>query len=218
MPTLPISDDTLLSALHWRYATKVFDAKRKIPAEIWEVIEQTLVLSPSSYGLQPYRFLVVNDPKTRATLLTHAFSQPKVVDASHYVVFAARTGMTEADVDKLIQRTSDVRGVPANSLDAYRSAMIGDLVNGPRSKWSHEWAARQAYIALGNVLTSAALLGVDAGPMEGFNPPEFDKVLGLEGSGYKSVVAYAFGYRSADDKYAAAPKVRFEMSDLIKTI
>jgi len=96
--------------------------------------------------------------------------------------------------------------------------MVGDLVNGPRSKWSHEWAARQTYIALGNVLTSAALLGVDAGPMEGFNPPEFDKLLGLEGSGYKSVVACAFGYRSADDKYAAAPKVRFEMSDLIKTI
>jgi nitroreductase len=213
-----IGTKQLSDALHWRYATKVFDAKRKIPAEIWEVIEQTLVLSPSSYGLQPYRFLVVNDPKTRATLLTHAFSQPKVVDASHYVVFAARTGMTEADVDKLIQRTSDVRGVPASSLDAYRGAIIGDLVNGPRSKWSHEWAARQAYIALGNVLTSAALLGVDAGPMEGFNPPEFDKVLGLEGSGYKSVVACAFGYRSADDKYAAAPKVRFELSDLIKTI
>ncbi len=208
----------LSDALHWRYATKTFDAKREIPAEIWTAIEQTLVLSPSSYGLQPYRFLVVNDPKMRAALLSHAYSQPKVVDASHYVVFAARTSMTEADVDKLIRRTSDVRGVPANSLDAYRSAMVGDIVNGPRSKWAGEWAARQAYIALGNVLTSAALLGVDAGPMEGFNPPEFDKLLGLEGSGYRSVVACAFGYRSADDKYAAAPKVRFEMSDLIKTI
>ncbi|HXC98991.1 MAG TPA: NAD(P)H-dependent oxidoreductase [Verrucomicrobiae bacterium] len=213
-----IGTTQLLDALHWRYAAKIFDAKRKIPSDIWTAIEQTLVLSPSSYGLQPYRFLVVNDPPTRAALLSHAFSQPKVVDASHYVVFAARTSMTEADVDKLIQRTSAVRGVPASSLDAYRGAIVGDLVNGPRSKWSHEWAARQAYIALGNVLTSAALLGVDAGPMEGFNPPEFDKLLGLEGSGYKSVVACAFGYRSADDKYAAAPKVRFEMSDLIKTI
>jgi nitroreductase len=213
-----IGTQQLLDALHWRYATTVFDAKRKIPSDIWTVIEQTLVLSPSSYGLQPYRFLVVNDPKTRAALLSHAFSQSKVVDASHFVVFAARTSMTEADVDKLIQRTSSVRGVPAGSLDAYRGAMVGDLVNGPRSKWSHEWAARQAYIALGNVLTSAALLGVDAGPMEGFNPPEFDKLLGLEGSGYKSVVGCAFGYRSADDRYAAAPKVRFEMSDLIKTI
>ncbi len=213
-----IGTEQLSDALHWRYATKIFDAKRKISSDIWTAIEQTLVLSPSSYGLQPYRFLVVNDPKTRAALLSHAYSQPKVVDASHYVVFAARTSMTEADVDKLIQRTSTVRGVPANSLDAYRGAIVGDLVNGPRSKWSHEWAARQAYIALGNVLTSAALLGVDAGPMEGFNPPEFDKLLGLEGSGYKSVVACAFGYRSVEDKYAAAPKVRFEMSDLIKTI
>jgi nitroreductase len=213
-----IGTKQLMDALQWRYAAKVFDAKRKIPSDIWTAIEQTLVLSPSSYGLQPYRFLVVNDPKKREALLSHAFSQPKVVDASHYIVFAARTSMTEADVDKLVQRISSVRGVPANSLDAFRGAIVGDLVNGPRSKWSHEWAARQAYIALGNILTSAALLGVDAGPMEGFNPPEFDKVLGLEGSGYKSVVACAFGYRSAEDKYAAAPKVRFEMSDLIKTI
>src|SRR5580698_4848917 len=129
-----IGTTQLSDALHWRYAAKIFDARRKIPSDIWTAIEQTLVLSPSSYGLQPYRFLVVNDPQTRAALLSHAFSQPKVVDASHYVVFAARTSMTEADVDKLIQRTSAVRGVPASSLDAYRGAIVGDLVNGPRSK------------------------------------------------------------------------------------
>jgi nitroreductase len=213
-----IAPKQLLDALHWRYATKLFDTKRKIPADTWALIEQTLVISPSSYGLQPYRFLVINDPKIRESLLPHAWNQRQVVDASHYVVFAARVQMTEADVDTWIQRISAVRGAPADSLAQYRGAMVGDLVHGARSKWSHEWAARQAYIALGNVLTCAALLGVDAGPMEGFNPPEFDKVLGLEGSEFKSVVTCAFGYRSAEDKYAAAPKVRFETRDLIKTI
>jgi nitroreductase len=215
---LNVGTKQLLDALHWRYATKVFDAKRKIPAETWTAIEQTLVISPSSYGLQPYRFLVVSDPKTRDALLPHAWNQQQVVDASHFVVVAARTHVTEADVDSLIRRVSAVRGVPADSLDGYRSVMLGDLVNGPRRKWSHEWAARQAYIALGNVLTSAALLGVDACPMEGFNPPEFDRVLRLQGSEFKSVVSCALGYRSAEDRYATAPKVRFETKDLVQTI
>jgi nitroreductase len=208
----------LLDALQWRYATKVFDAAKKIPADVWQTLERALVLTPSSYGLQPYKFLVINDPARRAELLPHSWNQKQVVDASHFVVFTARTKVTDADVNKLIKLTSNVRKIPAESLNFYRDMMLGDVVNGPRSKTAHEWAARQAYIALGNLMTCAAVLGVDACPMEGLNPAEYDRVLGLSGSGYATVVACALGYRAASDKYASLPKVRYETQELVQQV
>jgi nitroreductase len=212
------SPKQLLEALKWRYATKIFDAAKKIPADVWHALEQSLVLTPTSYGLQPYKFLIVQDAAKRAALLPHSWGQKQVVDCSHFVVFLARTDMKEADVDKLIQRTSQMRGIPADSIKFYKDMMLGDVVNGPRGKTAHEWATRQAYIALGNFMTCCATLGVDACPMEGLVPTEYDKILGLEGSGYKTVVACAAGYRAAGDKYAALAKVRYETSDLVKVV
>ncbi len=208
----------LTAALEWRYATKFFDAAAKIPVHVWDALEKTLVLTPTSYGLQPYKFLIVQNPATRAALLPQSWGQKQVVDCSHYVVFVARTEMKAADVDKFIARTAQVRGVPAESLAGYRGMMLGDIVNGPRGKAAHEWAARQAYIALGNAMTAAAILGVDACPMEGIAPPEYDKILKLEGSGYKTVVALALGYRAATDKYATLAKVRYEAKELIQHV
>jgi len=208
----------LLDALQWRYATKVFDANKKIPADVWAALEQSLVLTPTSYGLQPYKFFIVQDAVVRAALLPHSWGQKQVVDCSHFVVFTTRTEMKEADVGKLISRISSVRGVPAETMTPYWNMMIGDVVNGPRGKTAHEWAARQAYIALGNLMTAAAVLGVDACPMEGLVPAEYDKILKLEGTGYKTVVALALGYRSAGDKYASLAKVRYETADLVKVV
>ncbi len=208
----------LLDALEWRYATKVFDATKKIPADVWAALEQALVLTPTSYGLQPYQFLIVQDAAKRAALLPHSWGQKQVVDCSHFVVFTARTEMQEADVKRLIARISSVRGVPAEFMTPYWNMMISDVVNGPRGKAAHEWAARQSYIALGNLMTAAAVLGVDACPMEGLVPAEYDKVLKLEGSGYKTVVALALGYRAATDKYASLAKVRYETADLVKIV
>ena len=213
-----ITTPQLLESLQWRYATKVFDPTRKIPADVWQTLERALVLTPTSYGLQPYRFLVIQNPAKRAELLPHSWNQKQVVDASHLVVFTARTKVTDADVAKLIQRTSDVRKIPAESLNFYRDLMLGDIVNGPRGKIAHEWAARQAYIALGNLMTCAAVLGVDACPMEGLNPAEYDRVLGLNYSGYATVMACALGYRAANDKYASLPKVRYETNELVQKI
>jgi nitroreductase len=213
-----MTNEQLLAALNWRYATKVFDAAKKIPTDTWKTLEQSLVLTPTSYGLQPYKFLVINSPATRAELVPHSWGQKQVVDASHFVVFTARTEMKEADVDKLIKRSVDVRKLPANALDAYRGMMLGDVVNGPRGKIAHEWAARQTYIALGNLMTCAAVLGVDACPMEGLVPAEYDKVLNLNGSGFATVVACALGYRAAGDKYAGLAKVRYETKDVVQTI
>jgi len=214
----PSNPSSLLNALHWRYATKVFDAHQAIPAEVWAALETALVLTPTSYGLQPYQFLIVQDPAKRAALLPHSWNQKQVVDAARLVVFTARTEMTAADVAKLIARISEVRGVPVESLNFYRDLMLGDIVNGPRGKVAHEWAARQGYIALGNLMTSAAVLGVDACPLEGINPVEYDKILGLAGTGYKTVVACALGYRAASDKYAALAKVRYEPAALLRVV
>ncbi|HAO79422.1 MAG TPA: NAD(P)H-dependent oxidoreductase [Verrucomicrobia subdivision 3 bacterium] len=213
-----LSPQQLLNALEWRYATKVFDPAKKIPADIWHALEQALVLTPTSYGMQPYQFLVVQDAAKRAALLPHSWNQKQVVDCSHFVVFTARTEMTEADVAKFIQRTSEVRDILLEKLNFNRDMILSDVVKGPRGKTAHEWAARQCYIALGNLMTSAAVLGVDACPMEGINPLEYDQVLGLNGSGFKTVVACALGYRAAADKYASLPKVRFETKDLVRVI
>ncbi len=213
-----MSTRELISALEWRYATKRFDANKKIPADVWEALERALVLTPTSYGLQPYRFFVLTDMEKRAELLAHSWNQRQVVDCSHYVVLAARTKMTEADVDKWFQRLAEVRQIPVESLATYRGMVVGDVVHGSRGKISHEWAIRQAYIALGNLMTSAAVLGVDTCPMEGIVPSEYDRVLGLLNSGYATAVACALGYRSEDDKYAALPKARFDTAELVRKI
>lgn len=213
-----MSTQELLKALEWRYATKRFDAAKKIPADVWQALERALILTPTSYGLQPYRFIVLTNLEKRAELLAHSWNQPQVVDCSHYVVFAVRTKMSENDVDQWIERLAEVRKVPAESLTSYRGMMVGDIVHGSRGKASHEWAVRQAYIALGNLMTCAAVLGVDACPMEGISPPEYDRVLGLPDSGYATAVACALGYRAPNDKYAALPKARFDAAHLIQTV
>jgi nitroreductase len=214
MPT--ISTSTLLRQLNWRYATKKFDPARKIPAATWAALEKALVLSPSSYGLQPYHFVVVNDPELRKRLRAASWDQPQVTDASHFVVFARKLLLTEGDVEKFVNLTTDTRGLERGSLRGYFDMMVGDLVRGPRNAIIKEWAARQTYIALGNLLTSAALLGVDACPMEGFDPAKYDEILGLPAKGYGATNACALGYRAADDKYAAAKKVRFPAGELIE--
>jgi nitroreductase len=212
----PMQPQQLIEAQQWRYATKMFDAAKKIPAPVWSALEQSLVLTPTSYGLQPYRFQLVQDDAIRAALLPKSWGQGQVADCSHYVVFTARTEMQEADVDRLIQRICVVRGVTADKLESFRGMMLKDVVHGPRGKSAHEWATRQAYIALGNFMTSCAVLGVDACPMEGIEPAAYDEILGLGGSGYATVVACAAGYRASGDKYAGLAKVRYETAELIQ--
>lgn len=214
----PISAGQLLEAMNWRYATQRFAADKKIPDEVWQALERALILTPTSYGLQPYRFIVITHPEKRAELLAHSWNQRQIVDCSHFVVFAAKTKMTETDVERLVQQTAKIRKVPVESLERYRGAMLRDIVHGARGKIAHEWATRQAYIALGNLMACAAVLGVDACPMEGFVPAEYDRALGLTKINHATVVACALGYRSLDDPYASIPKVRFDSTELIQKI
>jgi nitroreductase len=210
-----ISGESLLEQLNWRYATKKFDPAKKISSADWAVLEEALILTPSSYGLQPWKFIVVTNQPLKTKLRPASWNQVQVEDCSHLVVFAAKQDITETDVDQFIARTAEVRGVTVESLAGFRSYMVGDLVNGPRHAIIHEWAARQTYIAMGNLLTSAAMLGIDACPFEGIEPAKYDEILGLKGSGFATVSACPLGYRAADDKYASAPKVRFEAKDII---
>jgi nitroreductase len=211
-----LSTNTLLVRLKWRYATKKFDAAKKIHPSLWSALEEALVLTPSSYGLQPYRFVVIADPELRRKLRAVSWDQPQVTDASHFVVFARKLAMTDADVERFVGLIAETRGSARGSLQGYYDMMVGDLVKGPRSAWIEEWTARQTYIALGNLLTSAALLGVDACPMEGLDPAKYDEILGLTAKGYGTTNVCALGYRAEDDKYAQAKKVRFPNNELIE--
>ena len=206
----------LLEALQWRYATKMFDPEKPIDPDTWQALEQALVLTASSYGLQPWTFLVITDPAIRAELRPHSWNQSQITDCSHLVVLLSKRTITPADADRLIEATATTRALESAALAGYRQMIQVDLIEGPRSRIVEEWAARQVYIALGNLLSSAALLGVDTCAIEGFSPAEYDRILQLDGSDYRSCVVCACGHRSADDKYASLAKVRYSATDLIE--
>lgn len=207
---------SIIEALQWRYATKVFDPSKKIPAETWAKLEEALVLTPSSYGLQPWKFLVITNPDVREALVPHAWRQRQVADASHLVVMAVRNGYAEEDVDANIFRMAEVRGGTPDALMGFKNMVMKTLVNGMSQADLMQWAKCQAYIALGQFMAVAALLGIDTCPMEGFVPAKVDEVLGLPARGYTSAVLCPAGYRSEDDRYAFLPKVRFMAEDVIE--
>ena len=211
----PVPTTQLTSALDWRYATKQFDPAKKIPADTWAALEHALVSAPSSFGLQPWKFFVVTHPEVKAKLRPVSWNQPQVTDCSHHVVFAVRKGVNEAHVDRFLARQMALRGDTPESLAGYRGMMVGFVNNLAASGQIDAWAAKQIYVALGQFMAAAALLGVDACPMEGINPAAYDEILGLTGTEFASVVACSVGYRAATDKYATAKKVRFPVSDVV---
>jgi len=216
--TAVVSPAALLSQLRWRYATKKFDPARLIPEEDWQALEEALILTPSSYGLQPWKFVVITDPAVKAQLPAISWNQKQVVDSSHTVVFARRLDLTEEYIDRYLSRIAQVRGGTVETLAGFRKMLLGSLVPPPADFNLQHWAALQCYIALGNFMTSAALLGIDTCPMEGIVPEKYDALLGLPAKGYATVVVGCAGYRAADDKYASVPKVRFQREDLIERI
>ncbi|MFO0836411.1 MAG: NAD(P)H-dependent oxidoreductase [Phycisphaerales bacterium] len=211
-----IAPAQLIENLSWRYATKQFDPARKIGSEQWKTLEQAMTLAPSSYGLQPWGFVVVTDPKVREKLRAVSWNQPQITDASHLVVFCAKTNLGRADVDRYIDRIVQVRGVPRDALAGFRDMMLG-TVEAPGANHLH-WNQRQVYIALGFFLSAAAMLGIDACPMEGFDAAKYNEILGLTSQGLAATVIATAGYRSAGDSFAGMKKVRFDASDVIKRV
>ncbi len=210
-----ITSQQLLERLNWRYATKLFDPNRKISDADWNILEEALILSPSSGGLQPWKFIVVTDPAVRAKLLPASYGQAQITNASHLVVFASKNNFSEDDVDAFIHHIGSVRGATVEALAPFRAMLVGGIVKAQDEPARNAWARNQAYIALGNLLTSAALVGIDACPMEGFDRGQYDEILGLAAMGYASAVIATLGYRSPADLYASARKVRFPREQLI---
>jgi nitroreductase len=213
-----LNPEQALTQLHWRYATKKFDSSKKIPEATWKTLEQSLVLSPSSFGLQPWQFFVIRNPEIRQKLLEHSWGQTPVVEASHLVVFAIKQNIDTDDVDRYVQRMSEVQQVPAEKLAGFGNVVKGFLQNPPYPLDMDQWAARQTYIALGFFMSCAAMLEIDTLPMEGFIPAKYDEVLELNSKGYSAVVLCAAGYRAEDDKYADNPKVRYPTNDIVQYI
>lgn len=205
----PVAPAVVVRQLEWRYAVKAFDPARKIPAADWAALERALLLSPSSFGLQPWKFVVVNDPAVREKLLPASWNQRQIVDASHLVVIATVRDAGAPLADAFIARTAEVRGVPVEALQGYRNMMVGFLSR-PRGEFDvNAWAALQGYIALGNLMTAAAMMGIDTCPMEGIVPAQYDAILDLPAKGLAASVVCVAGYRADGDKYATAAKVRF---------
>ena len=207
----------LLASLEWRYATKAFDT-RKLPDATWAALEESLRLAPSSYGLQPWKFIVVNDPALRAKLRLVSWNQSQVTDASHLVVFARRTEITEQDVNEFFHQMVAERQADPAALEPYRQMMIGGVVKGKDAAAQKDWAARQLYIALGQLMGAAAAMAIDTCALEGIDPAAYTEILGLKGTGYEVVVACAVGYRSSEDKYAGMKKIRFPAARVISRV
>jgi nitroreductase len=214
----PITTAALVDALKWRYATKRFDPAKKIPDDVWAALEQSLVLTPSSFGIQPWKFLVVQDPDTREKLVAASWGQAQVADCSHFVVFALYENLDAQHVDRHIERTVEVQGVPKDALKGYRDAIVKSAQKAREEGRLDVWMSHQIYIALGQFMASAALLGVDTCPMEGLEPAKYDDILGLREQGYHTLCACAAGYRASSDKYAGLPKVRFKTADVVSYI
>lgn len=195
-------------AMKWRYATNKFDTTKKLTDAQVDELVGAMVLSPSSYGLQPWKFIVVTNPAVRMKLREAGYNQPKISEASHLIVLAVEKNIDDKLIDTYIELVADTRGVPAGDLEGYAN-MIKSATGRMTSEQRVEWAARQAYIALGVLVTTGAVEGIDVAPMEGFDPAKFDEILGLGKMGLESKVAAALGFRASDDPSALNKKVRF---------
>jgi nitroreductase/dihydropteridine reductase len=201
-----MNGEHLLEVLHWRYATKCMNGK-KVPEETMERILEAIRLAPSSFGIQPYTIILIENKELLEKVKSAANEQPVVVEASHILVFAVWENVIQKKIDDLIYQTATERGISQESLHEERSRMESQLAFPPAT--NQEWSARQAYIALSHGLIAAALEQVDATPMEGFNPSAMDAILGLREKGLKSVVLMALGYRDTErDPLANAKKIR----------
>lgn len=202
---------TIINNLNWRYATKQYDTTKKISAEDLKTIQEAARLAPSAFGFQPFKIISVENPELRAKLREKSYGQPQVTDAAHLFVFAAQKTLNADDVDQYIKLMSETRNTPVEALQGYTDYLKGAVGATPLE---HQAIgnARQAYIALGMVLTAAASLHIDASPMEGFEPAGYNEILGL--TDHSAVVLCALGYRSEADATQHAVKVRKSIAQL----
>lgn len=204
-----------IDLLNWRYATKKMQAGINVPAEKLDIILESIRLSASSSGLQPYQVLVVTDPEVKKQIRAVAWDQAQVTDCSHLLVFAAWDNYTAERINSMFDLVNEQRGFKNEGWEAYRQKLLSYYPQRPAEQ-NFEHAARQAYIGLGSALIAAAEQQIDATPMEGFEPENVDKILNLAELGLKSVLILPLGYRAEEgDWLVNLKKVRRAKEDFV---
>ena len=209
--------NTFLDHQNWRYATKKFDATKKISTEDLNTLKEAIRLSSSSYGLQPYKIVIVENPELRAKIQPAAWGQSQIVDASHLIVFANRTTINETEIDAFFKNMSETREIPLEALSGYQGFMKGKI-NELSEDAQNIWNSKQTYLALGNLLNAAAELKIDVTPMEGFSPVDVNEILGLNALGLNASLIATVGYRHTEDATQHLKKVRKSNEELFITL
>ena len=197
----------------WRYATKKFDATKKVSASDLETLKEAIQLSTSSYGLQLYKVFIIENPEIRAKIQPAAWGQTQIVDASHLLVFANITNFGDAEIDAYIKNLSETRGIPVESVQGYADFMKSKITTLPEEA-RNVWTAKQTYLALGNLLNAAAELKIDVTPMEGFEPAAVNEILGFDQLGLNASLIATIGYRHEEDATQHYAKVRKSNEEL----
>ena len=206
--------NNIIDALNWRYATKKFDSTKKLSQDDMNTLLESLRLSPASFGLETWRFIHVKNSKIRTQLQANSRWQPQITEASDLIVIAAQTNIQESDVNSYLQNIIDIRGGSIDMLESMKWMIIWTIWSRTpeQLKW---WTQKQAYIAMGVLLTVCASMGIDACPMEGFDPAKYDEILWLDKLWLTATLVIPVGYRSEEDKYAHLAKVRFPKEKLV---
>lgn len=207
----------ILKDLNWRYATKKFDPSKKISANEIEVIKESLRLVPTSYGLQPLKFIIVESKEIREKLKPISYNQSQVVDASHLIIICSYLNTTDSHIDDYVSNISATRNVELDSIKGY-SDFMKSTISGMEQPHIESWNKNQAYIALGQLLHTCASLKIDATPMEGFNPKEYDNLLKLTAKNLHASLVVPIGYRHEEDPAQHQKKVRKSQDDLFITL
>lgn len=208
---------TFLENQNWRYATKKFDSTKKISDEDLNTLKEAIRLSSSSYGLQPYKVIIVENPELRAKIQPAAWGQSQIVDASHLIIFANQTSIGDIEIDALIENMSKTRGIEIEALSGYQGFMKGKI-NDLSEDAQNIWNSKQTYLALGNLLNAAAELKIDVTPMEGFVPAQVNEILGLNELGLNASLIATVGYRHTEDATQHQKKVRKSNEELFITL
>ena len=198
---------------NWRYATKKFDASKKVTAEDLATLKEAIRLSASSYGLQPYKVFIIENPEIRAQLQPASWGQTQIVDASQVIVFANMTDFGDDEINAYFDNMTSTRGISIEAVQGYKDFMKSKI-NALSAEAKSNWTAKQTYLALGNLLNAAAELKIDVTPMEGFEADKYNEILGLTEKGLNASVVATIGYRHDEDATQHYAKVRKSTEEL----
>ena len=207
-----------INDLKWRYATKQFDTTRQVMSQDILKIKEAIQLAASSYGLQLYKVLSIEDSTLRKKLRAASYDQSQVTDASHFFVFCRYAKVAATHIDEYLTLKAAKHAIPFEDFEEYGDQMKSSIIENMGADKQDIWTAKQVYIALSNALSACAMLKIDAAPMEGFDPDAYNKILGLTEKGLKATVILGIGYRSEKDNSQFLPKVRKPLETLFETI